>query len=449
MSFRIDKQTISDIDLFSQNEKTPSLFGYYNRTVTIGGQEKLYRIFRTPISDIEYLDNRKKEIEYFINLKDNLKLNKRQLDYVEYYLKNRRNPLKNNLIDAARDSIAYKLKTNHDYYTIREGIINLSRILADLRRFLLKLQNTNIPETLSNKFKLAFDFVDSDFITGFIQNSPRDSNKIKPKLINKLDDLFRSKQVHELREVLDAIYEIDVLQSLSELVKSQGFSLPEYVKNEHPIFETEDCFHPLIKEPQSNSFKFNNDHSLCFITGPNMSGKSTFLKSVAILVYFSHIGLPVPAKKLSISVFQGLFTTINLSDSLSQGFSHFYAEVNRVREMTLSLQENNNLVVILDELFRGTNVKDAFDGTLMVIKALSRIKGAFFFISSHILEVAEHLYSSKKIDFKCFESVLKKDIPVYDYILKEGISTERVGLQIIKNENIEKVLIDIINKQGE
>jgi DNA mismatch repair ATPase MutS len=447
MSFRIDNQTVSDIELFSQNEKTPSLFGFYNRTVTIGGQERFYRIVRTPISDIKYLEDRKREIEYFIKLKDHIKLNKRQLDYVEYYLKNRRNPLKNNLIDATRDSIAYKLKSNNDYYTIREGIINLSRVLADLRLFLLKLQSTRIPESLNNNLKSAFDFVDSDFVSGFIQNLPKNSKDIKPKIINRFDDLFRSKKANELREVLDTIYEIDVLQSLSDLVISQGFCLPKYVKSKHPIFEIEDCFHPLIKDPQPNSFKFNQDNSLCFITGPNMSGKSTFLKSVAILVYFSHVGLPVPAKKLRTTVFQGLFTTINLSDKISQGFSHFYAEVNRVKEMALSLQDNNNFVVILDELFRGTNVKDAFEGTLLVVKALSKIKGAFFFISSHILEVAEQLYNSDKIDFKCFESILNKDTPVYDYNLKKGISTERVGLQIIKNENIEKILIDIISKQ--
>ncbi len=125
MAFRIDKQTLSDIELFSRNEKTPSIFGFYNRTATIGGQEQLYKIIRSPFSDIRFLENRKAEIRFFHNLNNTLKLNRRQLDYIEYYLKSRRVPLRTNFIDAAKNNIANKLKSNNDYYTIGEGIIHV------------------------------------------------------------------------------------------------------------------------------------------------------------------------------------------------------------------------------------------------------------------------------------------------------------------------------------
>jgi len=447
MPFRIDKQTISDIELFSQNEKSPSLFSFYNRTITQGGKERLYRIIQLPFSEYNLLDNRKLEISYFNKIETQLKLNKRQFDFIEYYLANRRIPLRNNILDAIRDRLANKIKSNNDYYTIREGIIHLSGILKDLRIFLLEIEETDIPASLVHKFNSALEFLNSKVLVDFVQKPNTNTKKLKSKAINKLDNFYRKKKKTELRDVLDTIYQIDVLQSLSELINSDGFTLPEYVKNEGIIFDAKDCFHPLIKDAQPNSFKFKDEQSLCFITGPNMSGKSTFLKTIALLSYFAHLGLPVPAEKLRISVFDGLFTTINLSDSISQGFSHFYAEVNRVKEMALDLRENPNIIVILDELFRGTNVKDAFDGTLMVIHALSKIKGAFFFISSHILEVAEHLDEAKRIEFKCFESILNNDMPIYDYDLKDGISTERVGLQIIKNENIETILLEIIENQ--
>lgn len=277
---------------------------------------------------------------------------------------------------------------------------------------------------------------------------PDDSTKIKSKQINLLDNFFRARKTNELRSVINTIYEIDVLQSHCRLIKEEKFCLPEYSNEESPIFEAEECIHPLLQDPIPSSFILDSKRALCFITGPNMSGKSTFLKTVGILTYFAHLGIPVPAKKLQIPILNGLSTAINLSDSLSQGFSHFVTEVNRVKNLSLEIQNGNKLVIIIDELFRGTNVKDAYEGTLMVVKLLSKIKGSFFFISTHILEVAEQLANSISINFVCFESILDKDRPIYNYKLKKGITTERVGMQIIKNEKIEEILNEIIKKQN-
>lgn len=448
MAFKIDKQTLSDIELFSQNEKMPSIFGFYNRTATIGGQELLYKIIRSPFSDKGFLENRKDEIRFFHNLNNSLKLDRRQLDFIEYYLKSRRVPLKNNFIDAAKSSLANKLKSNNDYYTIGEGIIHLSTLLKDLKEFLQNIPDNSPPQTLLENFNYALSHINSRTLSEFMGNIPDDSRKLKAKQINLLDNLYRDKKSNEIRKILNIVYEIDVLQSLSNLLNEELFCLPEYSNQEDPVFEATDCIHPLLEEPNSNSFKLDQNQSLCFITGPNMSGKSTFLKTIGILTYFAHLGIPVPARSLKIPVLNGLFTTINLSDSLSQGFSHFFAEVNRVKNMALQIQDTGRIVVILDELFRGTNVKDAYDGTLMVVESLSKIKDSYFIISTHILEVAEHLANSNNIDFKCFESILNMDKPIYNYELKDGVTTERVGMQIIKNERIEEILADVIKKQN-
>ncbi len=448
MSFHINNQTISDIELFSQDEKSNSLFNFYNRTKTSGGEEQLYKIIKTPISDLKFLENRKAEIQYISGLKCTLKLNKRQFDFVDYYLINKHIPLKNNLVDAARDLLANKLKSSNDYYVIREGAYNLCCVLKDLSEFLENIRDTNPPQFLKEAIKTVEIYLENKAIIHLIKKLPAESGKLKQRQINRLDNLFRATRNKELRLVLNTIYEIDVLQSHCELLKGENFCLPEYSQAEAHTFEAVDCIHPLLSPAIPNSFKLDYKKSTIFLTGPNMSGKSTFLKTVGILTYFAHLGVPVPAKKLTIPVLNGLFTTINTSDSLSEGFSHFYAEVNRVKELSVEIESNRNLVVILDELFRGTNVKDAYEGTLMVVNLLSKIQGAFFFISTHILEVAEDLSNSDKIDFKCFESILNTDKPVYDYKLKKGVSTERVGMQIIKSERIEEILTEIIRKQN-
>jgi DNA mismatch repair ATPase MutS len=213
------------------------------------------------------------------------------------------------------------------------------------------------------------------------------------------------------------------------------------------MFEVEDGYYPILTAPIPNSFNFDHNSNLCFITGPNMAGKSTFLKTMGIMIYLSHLGFPVPARKLKTTIFDGLFTTINLSDNLNLGYSHFYSEVKRVKDIVVKINTEQHLFVIFDELFRGTNVKDAYDASLKIISSLARIRNNFFFISTHILEVAENLDHQSLIQFKCFESELVNQSPVYDFKLKDGVSKERIGMTIINRENIIGILDQIIEKQ--
>ncbi|MEN8226458.1 MAG: hypothetical protein ABFS05_13975, partial [Bacteroidota bacterium] len=213
MSFRIDKQTISDLELFADKDSIPSIFGYYNRTVTQGGSIILHKIFRSPFPDIQVLEDRKNELAFFVSLESSLELNKRHFDYIEYYLAIRRTPLRNHVIDAIRDSIANKLKPTNDYYTIKEGIIYLLGVLDDLRMFLLEIKDTQIPESLRSSFEDALEFIESDSLGSYISKQAKDIQKLRPKTINRLDYFFRSKHKNQLRETIDTIYRIDVLQT--------------------------------------------------------------------------------------------------------------------------------------------------------------------------------------------------------------------------------------------
>lgn len=448
MSFNIDKQTLSDLELFSPGGKNQSVFSFYNRVSTPGGQDLLYRIISSPMCDRAFLENRKEEIRFFAGLNLFLKLKKRQVDFIEYYLACKRAPLKNNLIDAAWDRLNNALRATNEYYAIGEGILHLTALTGDLLVFLEGIGNASPPASLAASFDAVVETCRHKTLSAFREIVPADYRKLKARQMNQLDHFFRDSHQEEIRKMLDTVYEIDVLQIFAGLLKEPEFSLPEYSPPDNPVFEVSDAVHPLLENPVSNSVLLQPQNPLCFITGPNMSGKSTFLKTIGLLTYLAHLGIPVPARKLKIPLLNGLFTTINLSDSLSQGFSHFYAEVGRVREMALSIRDHGKLVVVLDELFRGTNVKDAYEGTLLVVNALSQIRGAYFFISTHIVEVAEHLARAEGISFRCFESVLVRNKPVYDYQLKEGVTRERVGMQIIRNEQIETILAEIINKQS-
>ena len=172
-----------------------------------------------------------------------------------------------------------------------------------------------------------------------------------------------------------------------------------------------------------------------------MSGKSTFLKAFGVAVYLAHLGFPVAAASMRTGVFNGLFSTINIADNLNKGYSHFYNEVLRVKGVAEEINRTGNLVVIFDELFRGTNVKDAFDASLAIISAFAKARGSVFLVSTHIMEVADHLRKFENIHFGYFHTTIDGKTPIYSYRLRDGVTEERLGMLIIENEQI----VEIIN----
>ncbi|RYE31298.1 MAG: ATP-binding cassette domain-containing protein [Sphingobacteriales bacterium] len=182
------------------------------------------------------------------------------------------------------------------------------------------------------------------------------------------------------------------------------------------------------------------------VLGLNGSGKSSLLKSLGLAVYLAHLGFPVPAEAMSTTIFNGLITTINLPDDINNGLSHYYSEVKRVKEVSEKLVEKDKILVIFDELFRGTNVKDAYDASLLIISELTAVTKAAFFISTHIVELADELKKYKNISFHCLETFFKDGIPVFTHKLTEGVSKERLGMFIVLNEGIVEVIRNAAGK---
>ncbi len=171
-----------------------------------------------------------------------------------------------------------------------------------------------------------------------------------------------------------------------------------------------------------------------------MAGKTTFLKSSAIAVYLAHLGMGVPASSMRLTTFNTIFSSLNTSDNLSIGYSYFYSEVMRVKQAAEALRTHSKALMIFDELFKGTNVKDAFDGSVLVIDGLVNWKSSVFILSSHLLEIEKKIETYSNIFFQYFDSNIQNGKPEFNFKLKEGLSNERLGLLILKNEKIDELL---------
>ncbi|WP_179413206.1 MutS-related protein [Mucilaginibacter sp. E4BP6] len=441
MNFDTDRQTLDELGIFPNANNHKSIFALFDNTRTIGGKYKLSEIFNKPLTDVSEIKNRIETIRYFLNSDTLLLLDKQTCDFAEFYLKKHYHIRPFPHIIGFFEKMIYTFNNNNDYYVIQQGIGYTLSILNTLLNFFEA--GVEFPPLLLDLRTIVLETFASDdfiFIKGLI-NKP----KINAIELARTDRILRHSAADQVKILLDIVYQLDLYASVSLPAKQLGFTLPVIKDNGQSILGFEGLFHPFINNPVVNDVAFDNDHNLCFVTGTNMAGKSTFLKAVGISIYLSQLGFPVPANYMETSVFDGLITTINIDDNIDKGHSHFYSEVLRVKHVAKKISESKNVFVIFDELFRGTNVKDAYDASLAIISAFAKVRKCFFMVSTHIVEVANDLQSIDTIDFRYMETVFDNGNPTYSYKFKEGITEERLGMWIVKNEGIVEIIEGAIN----
>lgn len=435
--FDIDRQTLDDLNIYSGSSHQ-SVFELFNSTITVGGWDRLNEIFRRPISDVDELTNRQKQLQFFISSKANFHFKKEQLDYIEFYLRMYAQPVRP--VKFMRISVIWNLLfvEKHVSFQLKEGIVEILLLLQSLKETLDNLKvNVEAPALINTLKTLLTELISSESVESCFHQHPR---KIGLLATTKCDYVFRSEKITIVKQILELIYEIDALSSVARAAIKNQFQFPKISESSSPYVHISSLFHPFLTSPVSNDAALMSSKNVCFITGANMAGKSTFLKAIGIAVYLAHLGFPVPAAEMEISVLDGIATTINLPDDLGLGRSHYYNEVLRLKTVAEKIKEGRNFFVIFDELFRGTNVKDAYDSSLAIIELFTQINDCLFVVSTHIVEVAEKLVQKKEIDFKCFKTEVKDGELFFDRKLKNGISEDRFGFQILKNENVIDIL---------
>ena len=445
--FELDKQTLDDLAIFPNDRDERSIFSLLDHTVTFGGRDKFKEIFKAPLNDIDEIEERINVIRYLQKVDIGFLADRAVCDYIEFYLIQYNKPTSISKIRAIEKRISFFFTGNNAYYIINRGISNVLALLKQLSGVTRFADDNELPKLLQQFFLTIKETLEHpDFV--FIQRlfSKKALNAID---IARTDHLFRYIGFERLKTLLDIVYQLDVFMSIGSRGKYLGFSFPVVNRSGERVLDLRNVFHPLIQDPVSNSIHFSHDKNLCFVTGANMAGKSTFLKSTGICVYLSQLGFPVPATYMETSVFDGLITTINLADNLDYGNSHFYTEVSRVKHVAKKMAESQNMLIIFDELFRGTNVKDAFEASLAIISSFAKLRKSFFVVSTHIVEVATELSGIENINFKFMETNFdNKGIPFYSYLLQDGITAERLGMWIVRNEGIVEIIEEIVNRSN-
>ncbi|SDL10331.1 MutS domain III [Pedobacter sp. ok626] len=440
MSFIADQQTLDDLNILGKY-KPNSLFSFFNEVKTTGGEKLLEEMFHAPLMDEDEINRRSKTFAHFQHCKIAFPFDAAEVMAMENYLDEEAG---GNLVSLTfqifRKQLLATLMKDEQLQTLVDGIMATIGILKAAKRLFASLSLAEeIPfyKGQMDEIKLVFENAD---LKNYLDEDPARISNSGIHLL-KFDRLFRLKLRAAVLNILAFIYELDVYTTVAAIAERRSLSYAKALPKESNVFIAEELRHPAIEHAVGNPVSFRQDSNVIFLTGANMAGKSTFMKSYGIAIYLAHMGFPVGASSLLFSIKDGIYSSINVPDNLRLGYSHFYAEVLRVKNVAQDVSEGKQLVVIFDELFKGTNVKDAYDATYEVTAAFSSYRRCFFVISTHIIEVGNVLQQSHPhIQFTYLPTVMLGKVPKYTYKLTQGITEDRQGMTIIENEDIIKIL---------
>ena len=239
----------------------------------------------------------------------------------------------------------------------------------------------------------------------------------------------------DYKEIERDLILLEFYTSLVLLYTYQTKTFPEFSKDIELL--AEDIYHPLLDRPQAvrNSVSISPRERLNLITGSNMSGKSTFLRTLGINQVLAMMGAPVFAKRFV--TFNGLVNScVRVSDSVEYGYSYFYSEVRRVKQIIEEASSDTPMLYLIDEIFKGTNNYERLEGSKGVLEALAE-SSSLGFVSTHDLELTK-LESAKASRVKNwhFKEDVEEGVMVFDYTLREGPSPSTNALKIMADAGL-------------
>lgn len=288
--------------------------------------------------------------------------------------------------------------------------------------------------TISQLTKLVKEFeFRQNMLAGFFLNS---------LLVWDVRCIYKLYRWHEtnkghLSGWLEVIEDIDALLSLAAFAcNNPGYVYPEIVSDSF-LFSARDLGHPLLdpKKRVNNDFTVDGWSKIVIVTGANMAGKSTFLRTVGINLVLAQNGMPVCATDFRFTPV-GIFTNMRTTDSLYDDESYFFAELKRLSTILSRLENGEKIFVILDEILKGTNSIDKLNGSVKLVKRLIQLQSVAL-VATHDLKLSEieRNYPGNVIN-RCFEIKIEDNELVFDFKLKEGVTKTMNATFLMKKMGI-------------
>jgi DNA mismatch repair protein MutS len=434
----IDKITFKDLSIFVADEEEQSVFSKLNLTTTNGGRAMLRSLFEQPLTSKLAIENQQAVLQYLAIHQHQMPLliTNGSILMIEKFFSTPVDSIPNhaNAMTAAN----YKVMHYNDYALIKFSITHFVDFIQGMYQMVTQFLDT-APIQLQEKLIRIQKICTSASIAQQII-AIEDKKKISATDNLNFAYFFRERFKHETFELLDMYSLFDAWMSMALAAQKFNLNYPTLLDIENAYVKGNGVFHAMLSTPVSYDIELKQHENFIFLTGANMAGKSTFIKAVGIAVYLAHLGMAVPAKDFTLSYMDGLLSNIQVADNITKGESYFFNEVQRIKNTVEKINNNKKWLVLIDELFKGTNVQDAMKCSSTVIKGLIKIPNSLFILSTHLYEIGEELKQYPNINFKYFETFAHNDKLEFSYLLKDGISNDRLGYLILKREGVVDIL---------
>lgn len=337
----------------------------------------------------------------------------------------------------------------------KTGIKNLKIGYNRIAGYYLEVTKSNlslVPDYYIRKQTLANS---ERYYTEELKNMESKILGAEEKSLNMEYEIFQDirnsvkKEIVRIQDVSKQIAMIDVLSNFALISKNNNFIKPEL--NTKGIIQIEEGRHPVVENTIDNNLFVPNDtyldtsnNMIQIITGPNMAGKSTYMRQVAIITLLSQIGSFVPAKYANIGIVDRIFTRIGASDNLSQGESTFMVEMNEVSNIIKSATKNS--LIILDEVGRGTSTYDGLSIAWAVVEYIHEKVKAKTLFATHYHELTQLQEKLDGIINLTITAEERGDDIVFLRKIVKGSTNKSYGIQVARLAGIHQ---DIINRANE
>lgn len=438
-----DQQTLKDLEIFRASDNGLSVFETLDRTTTKGGKNRLEERFKQPLNTVLQINEIQETLKYLAEHLNVWKfpVSDQKMQAIDRYISSNIDAIETrSKTGSLVDTLMFYFSDKDAFNYLKESLAEVSEVIEAFGSLFKRNAKSELPSLLQTWQREMYSFAsDPQFVS--ISESCKKGRKISFGEVCYFDSILRRRMKPTLIKVVAVMYDLDALLSMAKITKELDFCFPDVSDDTTTTLETKGLYHIFLKNPVKCDIEIETGKNFLFLTGPNMAGKTTFVKSLGVAVYLAHLGMSVPAEKFRLVYYDRLISSISISDSIRSGYSYFFSEVKRVKDVAQALSKGEKVLAIFDELFKGTNVKDAYDASVMIIKGLELWNKSLFILSSHLSEVWDEIGNSPTIKSMYFESEIINNSPVFTYKLATGVSNMRLGVKIIENEQIMNLLI--------
>ncbi len=436
-----DKTTLKDLSVFAA-ENGDGIFDLIDHTTTLMGKEVLRHHILHPPTNIEALQKAQDTIQFWA----------KHADQWPTSITNGTMVMLEKFFDAADTAVApptgltkmfsayiQKLLHKNDYYYTQFSLSHIADLFKDCSKLTELLEDDQVPESLRQEL----ENIKKELQHRLVPDILKLDKKANYSELSTLSFRARRELKNMVNRLMHHYARLDAWRSMGKTTHENKWVFPQLLPTLPIHLEVTGVYHPLLKHPVSYDITFNANKNFLLLTGANMSGKTTFMRALGVSALLAHIGMGVPATSLRISYLGGIITSMQVEDNLLKGESYFFAEVQRMKLTAQKLLQSEPHLVLMDELFKGTNVHDAYECTRAVVDGLLDHPNHVMILSTHLYEVAEHFKDRKDLFFSYFVTDMKPDNTYsFTYHLKDGISNDRIGYRILQKEGV----LDLLHK---